>query len=84
MIARKSLCSGSHLSAPADRYSPVGGGNHDQRAGKHSPIAPQPGNKLRNHFSDQPGLVAFIGVNGVAALFQYFSFNHEGEIANVL
>lgn len=72
-------CSGSPLSAPAERSSPVGRGNHDQRFGKHRPVAPQPGDELREYLANQPRLV-LIGVNGVARPFFHLPF-HNQEIA---
>lgn len=76
-------CSGSPLSAPAERSSPVGRGNNDQRAGHHRPIAPQPGDELREYLANQPRLV-LIGVNGVARPCQFIDFRtfHGGSYAD--
>ncbi len=73
-IPNQSSCSGSPLSTPADQSPPVGRGNNDQRAGHHGLIAPKPGDEVGNHFSDQPGLVAFIGVNGGVEPFKFIDF----------
>lgn len=59
-------------------------GKFNQHVREHGPVISKLSNELRQDGPDQSGTVVLIGLvgSGIAATFKFFSFNHDGEIAN--
>ena len=52
--------------------------DHHKTARHDRLIAAEAAHKFRDDLSDQPGIIALVGVNGVVRPFQFFPFIHDG------